>query len=146
MARILIIDDDEYVVASLRALLEAHGHQVDTADNGRSGLDSITAGTFDLVICDVFMPEMDGFETIRAIHERDPDLPVLVMSGFMFSNSAMRAPNFLAMAVELGAAASIAKPFQPRELMAAVAECLDRAPSGEKAKVPRLRRGASSAG
>ena len=128
MPRILVIDDDDLVVASLRALLTAEGHQIDSANNGRDGLDAITAGAFDLVICDVFMPEMDGFETIRAIHDRDPNLPVLVMSGFMFRNSAARAPNFLAMAVELGAAASLAKPFQPDELLAAIDACLGSSP------------------
>ncbi len=133
MARILVIDDDDMVVASLRALLMAEGHQIDSANNGRDGLDAITAGAFDLVICDVFMPEMDGFETIRAIHERDPNLPVLVMSGFMFRNSASRAPNFLAMAVELGAAASLAKPFQPDELLAAIDACLGSLPAGDAA-------------
>jgi CheY-like chemotaxis protein len=126
MARILVIDDDDLVLASLRVQLEAKDHVVVTADCGRAAIAMVGEGAFDVVICDVFMPEMDGFETIRAIHERDPDVPVIVISGFTFRDTGVPAPDFLSMATELGAACSLRKPFRPGELLRAVDACLRR--------------------
>ena len=124
MARILVIDDDDLVLTSLRIQLEANDHEVITADGGRVGISMVSHGAFDVVICDVFMPDMDGFETIRAIHERDPDVPVIVISGFTFRHTTVPTPDFLAMATELGAACSLRKPFRPNELIRAVNGCL----------------------
>ena len=126
MARILVIDDDELVLASLRIQLEASGHSVVTADCGRAGITMVSDGIFDAVICDVFMPEMDGLETIRAIHERDPDVPVIIISGFTFRHTSVPTPDFLTMATELGAACSLRKPFRPSELMRAIEICVGR--------------------
>jgi CheY-like chemotaxis protein len=124
MARILVIDDDDLVLASLRIQLESNDHVVVTADGGRAGIAMVADGQFDVVICDVFMPDMDGFETIRAIHECDPDVPVIVISGFTFRHTSVPTPDFLAMATELGAACSLRKPFRPGELMRAINSCL----------------------
>ncbi|WP_192814096.1 response regulator [Rhodovulum sp. PH10] len=124
MARILVIDDDELVRTSLRVLLETEGHELVLVENGRAGLASAGATPFDLVICDVFMPEMDGFETIRALHRRHPSLPVLVMSGNRIERTGAPAPDFLRMAVDLGAVGSLRKPLQASEILAAVARCL----------------------
>jgi CheY-like chemotaxis protein len=124
MARILVIDDDELVLASLRIQLEAGGHFVVTANCGRAGIATVTLDAYDVVICDVFMPEMDGFETIHAIHERDPDVPVIVISGFTFRHTSVPTPDFLGMATELGAACSLRKPFRPSDLERAISDCL----------------------
>lgn len=132
MARILVIDDDELVRTSLRVLLETEGHELVLVENGRAGLASAGATPFDLVICDVFMPEMDGFETIRALRRRHPSLPVLVMSGNRIERTGAPAPDFLRMAVDLGASASLRKPLQASEILAAVARCL-AAPPGPDA-------------
>ena len=130
MARILVIDDDNLVLSSLRIQLEANDHEVITADSGHAGITMVSRDAFDVVICDVFMPDMDGFETIRAIHERDPDVPVIVISGFTFRHTTAPTPDFLAMATELGAACSLRKPFRPNELLHAVNGCLrGRAPA-----------------
>jgi CheY-like chemotaxis protein len=129
MSRILVIDDDDLVLSSLRIQLEANDHEVITADGGRSGIAMVSRGAFDIVICDVFMPDMDGFETIRAIHERDPDVPVIVISGFTFRHTTVPTPDFLAMATELGAACSLRKPFRPSELMRAIEGCLRAHPA-----------------
>jgi CheY-like chemotaxis protein len=133
MARILVIDDDDLVLASLRVQLEASDHVVITANCGRAGIAMVGEGAFDVVICDVFMPEMDGFETIRAIHELDADVPVIVISGFTFRDTGAPAPDFLSMATELGAACSLRKPFRPGELRRAVEACLQT-----RSQSPRL--------
>ena len=130
MARILVIDDDDLVLSSLRIQLEANDHEVITADSGNAGITMVSRDAFDVVICDVFMPDMDGFETIRAIHERDPDVPVIVISGFTFRHTTVPTPDFLAMATQLGAACSLRKPFRPNELLRAVDGCLrNRSPA-----------------
>ena len=124
MPHILVIDDESLVTASLRILLEAKGHTVVTADCGRTGVEAVAEGLFDVVLCDVFMPEMDGLETIRAIHQRDATVPVIVISGFTFRDTSAPAPDFLAMATELGAACSLRKPFRPSDVVAAVEGCI----------------------
>jgi CheY-like chemotaxis protein len=126
MAHILVIDDEPLVRASLSLLLGSKGHSVVTAESGRTGIAAVAAGIFDAVICDVFMPEMDGLETIRAIHERDSAVPVIVISGFSFRDTSVPAPDFLAMATELGAACSLRKPFRPNEVLGAVDDCIAR--------------------
>jgi DNA-binding response OmpR family regulator len=126
MARILVIDDDRAVRSAVQLVLENEGLQVHVADDGRAGLKLLKAESFDLLIVDVFMPGMDGLETMRLVHEQKPDLPIIVMSGMSFRTGSAPAPDFLSMATKLGAIGSLKKPFRPRELMAAVAECLER--------------------
>jgi CheY-like chemotaxis protein len=111
MARILVIDDDQGVRATLKVLLERIGHQVLTAEDGRRGLHSIISEQFDLAIIDIFMPEMDGFETIRIVRKSNPSIPIVVMSGA--SVAAASRPDFLSMATKLGAVRSLQKPFSP---------------------------------
>jgi CheY-like chemotaxis protein len=120
MPRILVVDDDKAVRSAIQMLLEHEGYQVVVADDGRSGIEAIENGSFDLVIVDIFMPGMDGLETIREFHQRDPKVPVIAMSGFMFRDSGSPAPDFLSMATKLGAARSLHKPFRPQELLRAV--------------------------
>ena len=71
MARILVVDDDTAVQATVRLLLERAGHSVVTAGDGRKGIALFEAGDFDLLFLDIFMPGMDGFETMRLVHQRE---------------------------------------------------------------------------
>jgi DNA-binding response OmpR family regulator len=138
MARILVIDDDRAVGTAIRVALEHAGFAVHVAGNGRAGLDAIKSGGFDLLMVDIFMPGMDGLETIRLVREHNPTLPILVMSGMTFRSGPAPAPDFLAMATKLGAVRSIKKPFKPRELLAAIAECLEGAVHGPEVPAPPL--------
>lgn len=123
MASILVIDDDRAVLATIKMLLERAGHAVEAVDTGHTGLQLLEAQNFDLLICDIFMPGMDGFETMRHVHQSRPDMPVIVISGQQFSHSE-RSPDFLHMATRLGAVSSLHKPFKPAELLAAVSGSL----------------------
>ncbi|RAI45470.1 response regulator [Rhodoplanes roseus] len=127
MARILIIDDDELIRVSLGLLLESAGHTIVTAATGRAALASLAATEVDLVVCDVFMPDMDGFETLRALKQRAPALPVVVISGDRAPRPDQPSPDFLKMAVDLGATAGLRKPFEPKAVKALVARCLEDA-------------------
>jgi DNA-binding response OmpR family regulator len=120
MASILVIDDDRAVLATIKILLERAGHAVEGVDNSRTGLQLLGAQSFDLLIVDIFMPGMDGFETMKLVHQSRPRMPIIVISGQPFSSSSDRTPDFLHMATRLGAVASLHKPFKPNELLAAV--------------------------
>jgi len=120
MRRVLIIDDDKSVGEATRIVLEAEGFDVVLAEDGRAGLKALEAGCFDLAIVDLFMPGMDGLATAKGLHEINPGLPIVAMSGFMFRGHCPPMPQFLSMAQEAGAHATLYKPFRPEELLHAI--------------------------
>ena len=129
MSNILVIDDDPAVRMTIRLVLEREGHTVKLATDGLAGMKAIEAGGVDLLIVDIFMPGMDGIETIREVREHQPNLPAIVISGTSLGGAGVHAPglgapDFLAMAVKLGAVSSLQKPFKPRDIIAAVDHCL----------------------
>jgi CheY-like chemotaxis protein len=130
LARILVVDDDAAVQLTVRLVLERAGHTVVTADDGRNGVALCQTGDFDLVFLDIFMPGMDGFETMRMVREHRPQMPIIVISGRPISWDADSGPDFLTMATKLGAVSSLQKPFRPADLLAAVTACLDAARNG----------------
>jgi CheY-like chemotaxis protein len=127
LARILVVDDDAAVQATVRLLLERAGHSVVTAGDGRKGLALCETGDFDLLFLDIFMPGMDGFETMRMVRQHHPLIPIIVISGRPISPEPDSAPDFLTMATKLGAVSSLQKPFKPSDLLAAVTGCLEAA-------------------
>jgi CheY-like chemotaxis protein len=122
---VLVVDDDPMVCVAIEVCLQRQGFEVTIADGGEAGMRALDKATFDVMLVDVFMPHMRGFEAIRIFHERAPDIPVIAMSGYAFANSD-RAPDFLRMTIELGAAACLRKPFTPEALVAAINTCLDK--------------------
>jgi CheY-like chemotaxis protein len=127
MAKILIVDDDAAVRTTIQLLLERAGHRVVAASDGRKGLTLFEAEEFDLLFLDIFMPGMDGIETMRLVHAQRPLVPIIVISGNPILSEAGAAPDFLTMATKLGAIFSLQKPFKPAALLDAVAKCLDGA-------------------
>jgi CheY-like chemotaxis protein len=127
LAKILIMDDDSAVQATIRILLERAGHSVAVAGDGHKGLAIFEAGEFDLLFLDIFMPGMDGIETMRLVHQKRPLIPIIVISGGPISWDLRADPDFLNMATKLGAVCSLQKPFKPAALLAAVAGCLEAA-------------------
>jgi CheY-like chemotaxis protein len=132
LARILVVDDDAAVQMTVRLVLERAGHSVVTADNGRNGLALCQTGEFDLLFLDIFMPGMDGFETMRMARRQQPQLPIIVISGRPISPDADSTPDFLTMATKLGAVSSLQKPFRPADLLTAVTGCLEAAQRGSR--------------
>ena len=98
MRRIPVVDDDLHVGRAIRIWLEQHGFRVSTADGGPNGLAALDNGTFDLMIIDVFMPQMCGFEAIRLFHERAPTVPLIAVCGHAFAEEDTGAPEFLQLA------------------------------------------------
>jgi CheY-like chemotaxis protein len=131
MSRVLVVDDDKAVRTVIKTVLELEGFDVVVAEDGRSGIAAIQSYSFDVVIVDIFMPGMDGLETIRIFNKHAPSVPVIAISGFLFRDSSIPAPDFLSMATKLGAAYSLHKPFRPKDLLRVVEACLgDEGPSG----------------
>jgi DNA-binding response OmpR family regulator len=116
--RVLVIDDDERIRELLAEYLGARGLAVDTAADGELGLAQLRGGGFDLVVLDVMMPGMDGFEVCRALRAFSP-VPVIMLTA--------RGDDFdRIVGLELGADDYMPKPFNPRELLARISAVLRR--------------------
>ena len=124
MRRILVVDDDPLICSAIQAWLEGWSYEVVVADGGEAGLSALDSSTFDLMIVDIFMPHMHGFESKRLFHQRAPMLPLIAISGYVFAEQRMPAPDFLRMALELGATRCLRKPFTPTALLTVIEACL----------------------
>ncbi len=123
--RVLVVDDDPMVCVAIELCLTRQGFEVTVADGGEAGMRALESSCFDVMLIDVFMPHMRGFESIRMFHERMPEVPIVAMSGYAFANTE-RAPDFLRMTIELGAACCLRKPFTPNALLTTISECLNK--------------------
>src|SRR6266436_9440087 len=94
------------------------------ADDGHKGLAAFKTGHFDLVCLDIFMPTMDGLETMKLVRELQPAIPIIGISGRPLMPDSNSEPDFLAVAAKRAAARRLPKPFKPAALLAAVADCL----------------------
>ncbi|NGZ06305.1 MAG: response regulator [Magnetococcales bacterium] len=124
MARILIIDDDEPFRVHLGTLLRGAGHVVLEVECALHALDKIALDPFDLLITDIFMPRMDGFELLSTLLRRHPRIQVIAMSG---GGSGMTPALALNVAKKLGANELISKPFQPGAVLQVVDRVLQSA-------------------
>jgi len=127
---ILVVDDEERLVALVKAYLLQEGFRVVTAENGRVALFLARQEKPDLIILDVMMPEMDGYEFMRA-HRRDQQTPIIMLTAKIDENDRV-------LGLELGADDYITKPFSLRELMARVRAVLRR--TGQEAPDAELLR------
>jgi CheY-like chemotaxis protein len=126
--RIVLIDDQRDHLAYMATLLCRHGYDCIGFDSARDALDYIDMNKADLVIADVFMPDMDGFELLRFIQRRPVSLPVVMLSG---GDRRGRGDFFLKCTRLLGAVAALRKPLDVETLLA-VLDCwvpLDRSAS-----------------
>ncbi len=122
MSSILVVDDDADVRASIRKALERDGHSVTEEPDGQSALRRFVAAPADLVISDVFMPDMDGLDFLARVREVFPGARIIMISG----GGDLREESVLEAAEKLGADGIMEKPFDTRELRATVDEALSR--------------------
>jgi len=118
--RILIVEDEQTILMSLRDDFELEGYAVKTASDGESALGLAGKEGFDLIILDIMLPGMDGFEVCRRFRQRDPRTPILILT-------ARGQEVDRVVGLELGADDYVTKPFSRRELMARVKALLRRA-------------------
>jgi CheY-like chemotaxis protein len=119
MTRILVIDDDANVARAIQAILARHQCDTAIASRAHAGIHAFQASQFDLVIVDLFMPGMNGLDTITRIRSESV-VPIIAMSGFRLRNSLDADQDFLGMAKLRGATTLLRKPFSPPQLVAAV--------------------------
>jgi DNA-binding NarL/FixJ family response regulator len=117
--RLLLIDDDPNLILLVKDYLEFRGYEVVTAENGKEALHMLAQDLPDLIICDIMMPEMDGYATIEHIRQdrRTNWIPVLFLSAKGQSQDRIKGLN-------LGADVYMVKPFEPEELVAQVESSL----------------------
>lgn len=120
MAKILVVDDEELVRLTLRQMLEAEGHEIMEARNGREALSIHTSTPADLVLTDIIMPEQEGIEMIIQLRRKDPQVKIVAISG----GGRMKNLDFLKIAANVGADATLTKPFSTQELSEVVTGCL----------------------
>jgi CheY-like chemotaxis protein len=120
MARILVVDDDQVLRGALRIILEVAGYNVIDAADGEAGLRLYHEQGADLVLVDLFMPERDGLEVIRALRATIPQPQIVAMS----SGGRIGPFEVLRAAAAFGAARTLRKPFESRDLLAAIRELL----------------------
>jgi CheY-like chemotaxis protein len=120
VSNILVIDDNASVRKVITLMLEGGGHTVVGAKDGTEGMRAFVAGSPDLVICDIIMPDKDGIEIIREMQRTRPGTRIIAMTGGgRFTNL-----DFLKMARAFGAVDTLAKPIDPDDLVTRVNCCL----------------------
>ena len=120
MARVLVIEDDVEMRSMMMCTLDRAGYETIGACDGREGLASFRRSPADLIITDIFMPEMDGVETIIELRRDFPDARIIAVSG----GGRLSSDDYLPFAEKLGARLTLRKPFSPPELLSAVDQVL----------------------
>jgi DNA-binding response OmpR family regulator len=120
--RILVVDDDATIRDSIKLALDSVGIETIPAENGERALEAFSREPCDGAIVDLMMPGMSGLETVTALREKAPALPIIVVSGSL--TRGVGVADLLRMATELKGVTSLAKPFKLSELLQAVRERL----------------------
>jgi two-component system C4-dicarboxylate transport response regulator DctD len=118
--RVLCVDDEPVILQILRRLLEVQGFDPVTCSNPLTALSEFSEGMFDVVITDIHMPQMDGLSLMRSLRSKQPDLPVVVVTGQGTVDTAIQA-------LREGATGMLVKPFTGEELLSEVRRALSTA-------------------
>lgn len=113
MAEILIVDDEKDMLSAIAKILQALGHQPVTLASGAQAIHLLETHEFDLILCDLFMPEIDGMKVIEKAHELTPNTPVVILSAYGTIDRAV-------LAIKAGAFDFLEKPFEIENLKAAI--------------------------
>ncbi len=119
MSNILIIDDERSIRNVLKDILSSEGYKVDEAADGEEGFKKFSSSNFDLVLCDIKMPKMDGLEFLQKAFERNADVPVIMISGHGNIETAVEA-------VKKGAFDYISKPPDLNRLLITIRNAMDK--------------------
>ena len=111
--KILVIDDESVICDACHMVLSEKNHSVDRCMTGKKGLHAIEQGTYDVILLDMKLPDIDGMEILKTIREKTPATCVIVMTGYSTMSNAVEA-------MKLGAADYLSKPFTDDDLIEAV--------------------------
>ncbi len=117
--RILIVDDEKGLREGCRRILMSEGHGADVAENGKIGLEMVKSGSYDLMLVDLMMPVMGGLELMEQVRQIDPEIIMIVITGFATIETAVEA-------MKHGAYDYVPKPFSPDQLVAVVNRGLEK--------------------
>jgi CheY-like chemotaxis protein len=117
MARVLVIDDDKLFVKLMVHALQEHSHVVESAADGSAGLRVFKTSPFDVVVCDMLMPEQEGVETIRQLRQHNAGVRIVAISSGLRRSPSI---DILHVASQFGADTTLQKPFKLSQLVAAV--------------------------
>jgi len=134
MENILVIDDEKSIRSTLKEILEYENFKVDLAEHGAEGLEKYKHGNYDIVLCDIKMPEMDGLEVLEKIFEEEGEAQVIMISGHGNIDNAVEA-------IKKGAYDFIEKPLDLNRLLITIRNALDKSTLITETKV--LKRKAS---
>lgn len=124
-ARILVVDDEPRYVLAIRVNLEATGYEVTTANDGQAAIEAVAKNTYDLILLDVLMPHLDGFEACKRIREFST-VPIILLTALAESADKVKG-------LDAGADDFVTKPFSADELLARVRAVLRRSAITEMA-------------
>ena len=128
MPKILIIDDEKSIRNTLREILTYEKFEVEEAGDGAEGIKKAESGSFDLILCDIKMPKMDGVEVLEKLQAINPDTPVVMISGHGTIEAAVEA-------IKKGAFDFISKPPDLNRLLVTIRNALDRNSLVQETKV-----------
>lgn len=117
-AKILVVDDEQDICTFLSKLLNDEGYEITTVKNGYQVIEEVRKGSFDLILLDVIMPSMNGLDTYREIKKIDPQIPVIMMSGYPVK-------GLVDQALSEGAKTCLNKPFTIDKVITTVKEILE---------------------
>lgn len=116
-SKILVVDDEDTLRTVLSQELKSEGYDVETAADGLLALDAIKQNKFDLVLLDIKMPNMDGFEVLKYIKQNHPDLKIIMLTGFADLKNAIESKK-------LGAEDFVSKPYDLVDLLTTIERVL----------------------
>ncbi len=128
MSKILIVDDERAIRRALREILEFEEFEVDEAENGKEGLEKAKNGGYDIIFCDIKMPEMDGMEVLEEVLKADIDSPMIMISGHGNIETAVQA-------IKKGAFDFIEKPLDLNRILVTIRNARDKTVLIEEKKV-----------
>ncbi|OQY48514.1 MAG: hypothetical protein B6240_04645 [Desulfobacteraceae bacterium 4572_87] len=112
---VLVIDDEEVICDACELILSEEGHTVTSRNNGRSGVDAIREGDYDILLLDMKLPDFDGMDILKVVRKEKPELCTIIMTGYSSISNAVDA-------MRKGADNYLAKPFTEDELLQAIEE------------------------
>jgi len=127
MGKILIIDDEKAIRRALREILEFEGFEIVEAENGKDGFEKATATVFDLIFCDIKMPQMDGMEVLDALIKSNSEVPIILISGHGNIETAVQA-------IKNGAFDFIEKPLDLNRILITIRNATEKTQLVEETK------------